>query len=133
MALLASGDEVVCSAAIYGGTLHLLADLLPKFGIRSRFVSLEELARPEAIISERDEAGLVRVADQSDAALRGHRGGGGRLPGARRDLGHRQHVREPDQPAADRARRRPGDAQRDEVPQRAQRRDRRRAGRAGAR
>ena len=32
--LLKAGDEVVCSAAIYGGTLHLLADLLPRFGIR---------------------------------------------------------------------------------------------------
>jgi O-acetylhomoserine/O-acetylserine sulfhydrylase-like pyridoxal-dependent enzyme len=29
LALLRSGDEVVCSAAIYGGTLHLLADLFP--------------------------------------------------------------------------------------------------------
>jgi cystathionine beta-lyase/cystathionine gamma-synthase len=52
MALVASGDEVVCSAAVYGGTLHLLADLLPKFGIRSRFVSLEQLARPETMISK---------------------------------------------------------------------------------
>src|SRR5215831_14486267 len=25
LALLASGDEIVCSAAIYGGTLHLIA------------------------------------------------------------------------------------------------------------
>ncbi len=33
LALLPRGDEVVCSGAIYGGTLHLIADLLPKFGI----------------------------------------------------------------------------------------------------
>ena len=52
MALLSSGDEVVCSAAVYGGTLHLLADLLSKFGITSRFVSLEQLARPETMISK---------------------------------------------------------------------------------
>jgi cystathionine beta-lyase/cystathionine gamma-synthase len=51
MALCGSGDEIVCSSAIYGGTLHLLADLLPKFGIRPRFVSLEELSKPEAMIS----------------------------------------------------------------------------------
>jgi cystathionine beta-lyase/cystathionine gamma-synthase len=51
LALLASGDEVVCSSAIYGGTLHLIADLLPKFGIRSRFASLEELREPEKVIS----------------------------------------------------------------------------------
>jgi cystathionine beta-lyase/cystathionine gamma-synthase len=52
MALAASGDEIVCSAAIYGGTLHLLSDLLAKFGIRARFVSLDELSRPESMISD---------------------------------------------------------------------------------
>ena len=52
MALLESGAEVVCSSAIYGGTLHLLADLLSTFGVRARFVTLEELARPEALVSE---------------------------------------------------------------------------------
>lgn len=52
MALASSGDEIVCSSAIYGGTLHLLADLLPKFGIRARFVSLDELSRPDAMISD---------------------------------------------------------------------------------
>jgi cystathionine beta-lyase/cystathionine gamma-synthase len=52
IALLSSGDEVVCSAAVYGGTLHLLADLLSKFGITSRFVSLEQLARPETMMSK---------------------------------------------------------------------------------
>src|SRR4051812_8321348 len=51
LALLRAGDEVVCSAAIYGGTLHLLGDLLAKFGIRPRVVSIEELARPESIFS----------------------------------------------------------------------------------
>jgi cystathionine beta-lyase/cystathionine gamma-synthase len=44
LALLESGDEVVCSAAIYGGTLHLLEDVLARFGVRARFVSLDELS-----------------------------------------------------------------------------------------
>jgi cystathionine beta-lyase/cystathionine gamma-synthase len=52
LGLLAAGDEIVCSAAIYGGTLHLLSDFLPKFGIRSRFVSIEELARIDTVISD---------------------------------------------------------------------------------
>jgi cystathionine beta-lyase/cystathionine gamma-synthase len=51
LGLLKAGDEVVCSSAIYGGTLHLLTDLLPRFGIRSRFVSIEELRKPEDVIS----------------------------------------------------------------------------------
>ena len=48
MAHLKAGDEVVCSAAIYGGTLHLLQDLLARFGVTPRFVSLDELARARA-------------------------------------------------------------------------------------
>jgi cystathionine gamma-synthase/methionine-gamma-lyase len=53
MAHLKAGDEVVCSAAIYGGTLHLLHDLLTKFGIVPRFVSLDELSRPDSVIGSR--------------------------------------------------------------------------------
>jgi cystathionine beta-lyase/cystathionine gamma-synthase len=53
MGLLAAGDEIVCSSAIYGGTLHLIADLLSKFDIRSRFVSLDALRAPEQVIGER--------------------------------------------------------------------------------
>src|SRR5438132_5454737 len=41
MAHLRAGDEVVCSAAIYGGTLHLLQDVLAKFGVAARFAPLE--------------------------------------------------------------------------------------------
>jgi cystathionine beta-lyase/cystathionine gamma-synthase len=51
LSLVGSGDEIVCSSAIYGGTLHLIADLLPRFGITSRFVTLDELQRPEHILS----------------------------------------------------------------------------------
>jgi cystathionine beta-lyase/cystathionine gamma-synthase len=53
MAHLAAGDEVVCSAAIYGGTLHLLQDVLGRFGITPRFVSLEQLADPERLFTDR--------------------------------------------------------------------------------
>ena len=48
-----AGDEVVCSAAIYGGTLHLLQDVLARFGVTPRFVSLEDLAAPERLFSDR--------------------------------------------------------------------------------
>lgn len=53
MSLTSAGDEVLCSAAIYGGTLHLLHDFLSKFGLRTRFLSAEELRDPAAAISER--------------------------------------------------------------------------------
>jgi cystathionine beta-lyase/cystathionine gamma-synthase len=48
-----AGDEVVCSAAIYGGTLHLLQDVLARFGVTPRFVSLDELAEPDRLFSDR--------------------------------------------------------------------------------
>jgi cystathionine beta-lyase/cystathionine gamma-synthase len=51
LGLLKSSDEVVCSSAIYGGTLHLLNDLLPRFGIRPRFVSIDALRQPDGVIS----------------------------------------------------------------------------------
>src|SRR5260370_33549663 len=47
MAHAKAGDEIVCSAAIYGGTLHLLQDVLPRFRVTPRCVSLEELAAPD--------------------------------------------------------------------------------------
>ena len=53
LALLSSGDQVVCSAAIYGGTLHLLADLFPHYGIEARFVTTDELRTPEKILGDR--------------------------------------------------------------------------------
>ncbi|PYR76969.1 MAG: hypothetical protein DMF86_10695 [Acidobacteria bacterium] len=53
LALVKSADEIVCSAAIYGGTLHLLADMLPDFGIITRFASLEELAAPERVLGDK--------------------------------------------------------------------------------
>src|SRR5690606_37902191 len=39
--LLEQGDEVVCSSAVYGGTHHLLTAVLSKFGIATRFVTLD--------------------------------------------------------------------------------------------
>ncbi len=53
LAHLQAGDEIVCGAAIYGGTLHLLEDVLAKFGVTPRFVSLEQLASPESIIGDK--------------------------------------------------------------------------------
>jgi cystathionine beta-lyase/cystathionine gamma-synthase len=53
LALMRAGDEVVCSSAIYGGTLHLLGDLLSRFDVRPRFATLEELADPARVLTDR--------------------------------------------------------------------------------
>ena len=50
MGLTAAGDEVICASAIYGGTLHLLHDLLSRFGVTTRFVSTDDLHQVERVI-----------------------------------------------------------------------------------
>ena len=53
LAHLKAGDEILCGAAIYGGTLHLLQDLLASLGIAPRFISLDELANLERVFTDR--------------------------------------------------------------------------------
>ena len=53
LGLLRAGDEVVCSAAVYGGTLQLLSEFLPKFGLTSRFVSADDLREPGRVVGDR--------------------------------------------------------------------------------
>jgi len=53
LALLGAGDEVVCSSAIYGGTLRLLADVLPRFGIEARFVRPDDLTDAATLVGPR--------------------------------------------------------------------------------
>jgi cystathionine beta-lyase/cystathionine gamma-synthase len=53
LGLLKSGDEIVCSAAIYGGTLHLLADFFPHYGITARFATIDEMKQPEKLLGDR--------------------------------------------------------------------------------
>jgi O-acetylhomoserine (thiol)-lyase len=41
--LLSAGDHIVASASLYGGTINLLAQTLPRFGIRTTFVKPRDL------------------------------------------------------------------------------------------
>ncbi len=61
LGLLAAGDEVVCSAAVYGGTLHLLADFLHKVGIRTGSSSRTASAsRTHSLRATRSSSGSSR-------------------------------------------------------------------------
>jgi cystathionine beta-lyase/cystathionine gamma-synthase len=53
LALLRTGDEIICGSAIYGGTFHLFNDFLERFGVTTRFISLEQLSDLERVIGER--------------------------------------------------------------------------------
>ncbi|MGE3343700.1 MAG: PLP-dependent aspartate aminotransferase family protein [Vicinamibacterales bacterium] len=41
--LLQAGDELICASSIYGGTLQVMSGLLARFGVTTRFLSLEEM------------------------------------------------------------------------------------------
>jgi cystathionine beta-lyase/cystathionine gamma-synthase len=51
--LLKAGDEIICCSAIYGGTFHIIEDLLPKLGIERRFVPIDALANLSSVVSPR--------------------------------------------------------------------------------
>jgi cystathionine beta-lyase/cystathionine gamma-synthase len=53
LALLAAGEEIVCSAAVYGGTFHLLSEIFAKLGVAVRFARVEEFQAPEALLTDR--------------------------------------------------------------------------------
>ena len=132
-ALLSSGDEVSAARRSTAARCTCSRDLLPKFGIRPRFVSLEELARADrrSLPTRRSWCGSSRRSTRRCAAWTSRRS---RPPAARAASSRSidNTFASPINQQPHRARRRPGDAQRDEVPERPQRRDRRRAGRAGA-
>ena len=51
--LCETGDEVIACDSIYGGTVKLLTRVLNRFGIRSRFISLDEIPNLPELSGER--------------------------------------------------------------------------------
>lgn len=56
MGLLSAGDEVVCSASIYGGTLQVLTGFLHRFGITTRMVPVDSLTDPAVVFGPQTRA-----------------------------------------------------------------------------
>ena len=84
--LCSAGDEIVASRTIYGGTYALLKNFLPRFGVRTSFVDLQDHQAVRAAFTERtrvlycesisnpllevaDLPALARIAHQNDAKL----------------------------------------------------------------
>jgi methionine-gamma-lyase len=53
MLLCSAGDEIVASRTIYGGTYALLKNLLPRFGITTRFVNIQDEQAVRGAMSSR--------------------------------------------------------------------------------
>jgi len=52
MALLQSGDEVICSRSVFGTTNVLFEKYLKKFGVKTTFVSLTDITQWQAAITQ---------------------------------------------------------------------------------
>lgn len=74
--LCSAGDEVIACDSVYGGTIKVLTNLFNRFGITSRFISLDEIANLTEIATERSKVfwfespanPLNRIVDLSLAA-----------------------------------------------------------------
>src|SRR5918994_5160425 len=55
-ALCREGDEVIASDSVYGGTVKLLTNLFSGFGIRSRFIAIDDIPNLSEIAVERTKA-----------------------------------------------------------------------------
>jgi len=53
MQICASGDKVIASRTVYGGTYALLANLLPKYGLTTSFVNVNDLDEVKRNITAR--------------------------------------------------------------------------------
>ncbi len=53
MQICQAGDEIVASRTVYGGTYALFANLLPKFGIRTNFVNMNDLDEVRRSITDK--------------------------------------------------------------------------------
>ena len=59
LALAHAGDHVVAASTIYGGTFNLLKETLPRYGITTTFVDIDNLEEVEAAI--KDDTKLVLI------------------------------------------------------------------------
>ena len=59
LSLVGAGDEVLASASLYGGTLRLLTQVLPRFSVTARLLTAAELAGIDALAGERSRLLIV--------------------------------------------------------------------------
>lgn len=59
--LAKQGDEIVSANNLYGGTFTLFNDILPQFGITTRFVKPQDFDKMEAAVNERTRALYVEA------------------------------------------------------------------------
>ena len=61
LGLAHTGDHVVASSTIYGGTFNLLKETLPRYGITTTFVDIDNLEEVEAAIKDNTKLVLIET------------------------------------------------------------------------
>ena len=61
LALAHAGDHVVAASTIYGGTFNLLKETLPRYGISTTFVDIDNLEEVEAAIKDNTKLVLIET------------------------------------------------------------------------
>ena len=61
LALAHAGDHVVAASTIYGGTFNLLKETLPRYGIITTFVDIDNLEEVEAAIKDNTKLVLIET------------------------------------------------------------------------
>lgn len=80
LALLRAGDEVVCAHEVFGATIRLFGEVMARFGVSTRFVTLDNMAQWQAAMNpkvkllflESPSNPLTRVADIQALAQLAH-------------------------------------------------------------
>lgn len=61
LGLAQAGDHVVAATTLYGGTFNLLKETLPRYGITTTFVNIENLEEVEAAIKDNTKLVLIET------------------------------------------------------------------------
>ena len=59
LSLVKSGDEVVALDMLYGGTMGILSDFMPRFGVTVRFVGERESREPEKLLTPKTRLAVI--------------------------------------------------------------------------
>jgi methionine-gamma-lyase len=51
-----SGDEIIACDSVYGGSIKILTKVLSRWGVKSRFISVDEIDRLSSLVTERTKA-----------------------------------------------------------------------------
>lgn len=68
-ALLRSGDEVVATQDLYGGTIELLRTTLPRFGVETRWVDTEATTIPSGAVGPRTRVVWIETPSSPTLAV----------------------------------------------------------------